>query len=294
VRGRDPLSAPQGRRGAPQGRRGAPQGGRGAPNDLLALRDPLATLAAAAGRAILEVYGGSFGVRYKEDATPVTEADVRSQAVLETGLAELTPGVPLLAEEGASPPYEERRVWKRWWCVDPLDGTRDFVARSGEFSVNVGLVEAGRPVLGLIHAPVDDVSYFGAPGRGAWRRAGTGPWRPVQVAAPEGRRLRVFVSRQHAGPRTLAWLEGLAADWDVEVLRRGSALKICLVADGSAHLYPRLGPTSEWDTAAAEAILVGAGGALRRAGDSEPLAYNKRDLRNPDFYAAWGPEAPHP
>jgi len=291
------MSAPNDGRGAPTDRRGAPGDRRGdpsVPDDVLALRDPLAVLAAAAGRAILEVYGRHFEVRYKEDASPVTEADIRAQAILREGLADLTPGVPLLAEEGEATPYGERKTWARWWCVDPLDGTRDFVARSGEFSVNVGLVEDGRPVLGLIHAPVDDVSYVGAPGRGAWRRDGEGPWRPVRVAAPEGRRLRVFVSRQHAGPRTLAWLEGLANTWDVEVLRRGSAMKICLVADGSAHLYPRLGPTSEWDTAAAEAILVGAGGALRRAGDGKPLAYNKRDLRNPAFYAAWGPEAPHP
>ncbi len=272
----------------------APQGRGSAPDDLLALRDPLATLAATAGRAILEVYGGRFDVRLKGDATPVTEADLRSQAILEAGLAALTPDVPLLAEEGTAAPYEARVGWARWWCVDPLDGTRDFVARSGEFCINIGLLEAGRPVLGLVHAPVGDVSYFGSPGHGAWRRAGEGPWRSVRVAPPAGRRLRVFVSRRHAGPRTVAWLAGLADAWDVEVLQRGSAMKVCLVADGSAHLYPRLGPTSEWDTAAAEAILVGAGGALRRAGDGELLAYNKRDLRNPDFYAAWGPEAPHP
>ncbi|MFU8887257.1 MAG: 3'(2'),5'-bisphosphate nucleotidase CysQ [Trueperaceae bacterium] len=264
------------------------------PEDLVALRDPLAELAAAAGAAILEVYGGEFDVRLKGDASPVTEADLRSQAILEAGLAALAPGIPILAEEGAATPYAIRRTWPRWWCVDPLDGTRDFVARSGEFSVNVGLLERGRPVLGLVHAPVDGVSYAGAPGRGAWRREGDGPWRTVRVAPPAGRRLRVFASRQHAGPRTLAWLRGLGAEWEVEVLRRGSAMKVCLIADGSAHLYPRLGPTSEWDTAAAEAIVVGAGGVLRRAGDARPLAYNKRDLRNPDFYAAWGPEAPHP
>ena len=264
------------------------------PDDLLSLRDPLAELAAAAGAAILEVYAGEFDVRLKDDASPVTAADLRSQAILQAGLAALAPGIPVLAEEGAATPYARRREWTRWWCIDPLDGTRDFVARSGEFSVNVGLLEHGRPVLGLVHAPVDGISYVGAPGRGAWRREGGGPWRRVRVAAPEGRRLRVFASRQHAGPRTLAWLQGLAAEWDVEVLRHGSAMKVCLVADGSAHLYPRLGPTSEWDTAAAEAIIVAAGGVLRRAGDGAPLAYNKRDLRNPDFYAAWGPEAPHP
>jgi 3'(2'), 5'-bisphosphate nucleotidase len=264
------------------------------PEDLLSLRDPLAALAAAAGEAILEVYAGDFDVRLKDDATPVTEADLRSQAILAAGLAELAPGVPILAEEGVAPPYARRRRWTRWWCVDPLDGTRDFVARSGEFSVNVGLLERGRPVLGLIHAPVDGVSYVGVPGRGAWRREGDGPWRPVRVAAPVGRRLRVFVSRQHAGPRTLAWLRGLEPEWEVELLRRGSAMKVCLIADGVAHLYPRLGPTSEWDTAAAEAIVVAAGGVLRRAGDGAPLTYNKRELRNPDFFAAWGAEAPHP
>ncbi|MFO8150569.1 MAG: 3'(2'),5'-bisphosphate nucleotidase CysQ [Trueperaceae bacterium] len=274
---------------------GAAQGGGpDLPADLMTLRDPLAALAAAAGAAILEVYEGDFDVRLKDDASPVTEADLRSQAILQEGLAAIAPGVPILAEEGTATPYARRRDWTRWWCVDPLDGTRDFVARSGEFSVNVGLLERGRPLLGLIHAPLDGVSYVGAPGRGAWRREGGGPWCPVSVAAPVGRRLRVFASRQHAGPRTLAWLRALAAEWDVEVLRRGSAMKVCLVADGSAHLYPRLGPTSEWDTAAAEAIVVGAGGVLRRTGAGGPLAYNKRDLRNPDFYAAWGPEAPHP
>jgi 3'(2'), 5'-bisphosphate nucleotidase len=269
-------------------------GGPGLPEDLLSLRDPLASLAAAAGEAILEVYEGDFDVRLKGDASPVTEADLRSQAILAAGLAGLAPRIPILAEEGVATPYAQRRDWTRWWCVDPLDGTRDFVARSGEFSVNVGLLERGRPLLGLIHAPVDGVSYAGVPGRGAWRREGDGPWCPVRVAAPVGRRLRVFVSRQHAGPRTLAWLRGLEPAWEVELLRRGSAMKVCLIADGGAHLYPRLGPTSEWDTAAAEAIVVGAGGLLRRAGDGGSLVYNKRDLRNPDFYAAWGPEAPHP
>lgn len=269
-------------------------GGPDLPEDLLSLRDPLASLAAAAGEAILEVYEGDFDVRLKGDASPVTEADLRSQAILAAGLAGLAPRIPILAEEGVATPYAQRRDWTRWWCVDPLDGTRDFVARSGEFSVNVGLLERGRPLLGLIHAPVDGVSYAGVPGRGAWRREGDGPWCPVRVAAPVGRRLRVFVSRQHAGPRTLAWLRGLEPAWEVELLRRGSAMKVCLIADGGAHLYPRLGPTSEWDTAAAEAIVVGAGGLLRRAGDGGSLVYNKRDLRNPDFYAAWGPEAPHP
>jgi len=267
----------------------------GAPLHPSDLRAPLAELAEAAGRAILEVYRGDFAVQEKADASPLTEADLRSQALLQAGLERLWPGVPLLAEEGAPVPYEVRRSWTRFWSVDPLDGTRDFVARSGEFSVNVGLVEGDRPVFGLIHGPLLGVSYAGGPGLGAWRRRGAGgDWTPVRTAAPSGRALRVYASRQHAGPRTLAWLATLAPAWDVEVLRHGSALKACLVADGNAHLYPRLGTTYEWDTAAAQAILEGAGGVLRCAGTGAPLRYNKPDLRNPDFYAAWGPEAPHP
>jgi 3'(2'), 5'-bisphosphate nucleotidase len=261
---------------------------------LLALRDPLAELTAAAGRAILEVYGGDFAVALKDDASPVTEADLRSQALLQAGLAAAWPGIPMLAEEGEAVPYETRRHWTRLWSVDPLDGTREFVARSGEFSINVGLVDRGRPVFGVIHAPLPGSTYAGGPGVGAWRRDGDGPWVAVRTAAPAGRALRVVASRQHAGPRTLAYLATLAPDWDVEVARRGSAVKACLVADGSAHLYPRLGASYEWDTAAAQAILEGAGGVMRRAGGDDPLAYNKPDLRNPEFYAAWGPEAPHP
>jgi 3'(2'), 5'-bisphosphate nucleotidase len=269
-----------------------PLGTDSGPSDL---RGALAELAETAGRAILEVYRGDFDVAHKADASPLTEADLRAQALIETGLERLWPGVPVLAEEGAPVPYEARRSWARFWSVDPLDGTREFVARSGEFSVNIGLVEGDRPVFGLIHGPQLGVTYAGGPGLGAWRRtAAEGAWTPVRTAAPDGRALRVFASRLHAGPRTLAWLANLASDWDVEVLRHGSALKACLVAEGTAHLYPRLGTTYEWDTAAAQAIVEGAGGVLRRAGSNAPLVYNKPDLRNPDFYAAWGPDAPHP
>jgi 3'(2'), 5'-bisphosphate nucleotidase len=272
-------------------------GGHGAqlaPRDGLDLRDRLADLVVEAGRAILDVYRGEFVVHRKADASPVTEADLRAQALLQDGLRTAWPDVPLLAEEGEAPPYETRRHWTRFWSVDPLDGTREFVARSGEFSVNVGLVEGVRPLFGVIHAPLPASTYAGGPGLGAWRRDGVGPWVAVRTAAPEGRALRVIASRTHAGPRTLAWLASLAADWDVEVTRRGSAMKACLVAEGRAHLYPRLGASYEWDTAAAQAILEGAGGVMRRARSAEPLVYNKPDLRNPEFYAAWGPDAPHP
>lgn len=264
------------------------------PNRFEPLRDVVAGLAREAGAAILEVYAGDFEVQLKADATPVTEADLRAHDVLVRGLRALTPGVPVLSEEQAEVPYEARRSWSRYWLIDPLDGTREFVNRTGEFSVNVALVERGRPAFGVVHGPVEDVAYAGAPGHGAWRREGDGAWVAVRVARPEGRALRVLTSRSHAGSRTRAWLESLAADWDVAVGQRGSAIKACLVADGQAHLYARLGPTSEWDTAASQAVLEAAGGVLRRLADDAPLAYNKPDLRNPEFYAAWGPEAPHP
>jgi 3'(2'), 5'-bisphosphate nucleotidase len=258
------------------------------------LRDAVTGLANAAGDAILEVYRGDFEVQLKADATPVTEADLRAHALLVRGLRALTPDLPVLSEEQAEVPYEARRAWPRFWLIDPLDGTREFVNRTDQFSVNVALVERGRAVFGVVTGPVDGVAYAGAPGHGAWRRDGAGAWSAVRVAPPEGRTLRVVTSRSHAGARTRAWLESLAGDWDVEIERRGSALKACLVAEGRAHVYARLGPTSEWDTAASQAVLEAAGGVLRRVADDAPLAYNKPDLRNPEFYAAWGPDAPHP
>ncbi|MDF1522085.1 MAG: 3'(2'),5'-bisphosphate nucleotidase CysQ [Trueperaceae bacterium] len=264
------------------------------PQPFAPLRDAVAALARDAGAAILDVYRGAFDVQLKGDATPVTEADLRAHALLTRGLRALTPRLPVLSEEQAAAPYEVRRAWTRFWLVDPLDGTREFVNRTGEFSVNVALVEAGRPVFGVVHDPLAAVDYAGAPGAGAWRREGEGPWRPLRVAAPTDRTLRVLTSRSHAGGRTRAWLDRIATDWDVRTTARGSAIKACLVAAGEAHLYARLGPTSEWDTAASQAVLEAAGGVLRAIDGDAPLRYNKPDLRNPEFYAAWGPEAPHP
>ncbi len=258
------------------------------------LLDAVADHARAAGEVILEVYRGVFEVRLKADATPVTAADLGAHALLHRALGALTPGIPVLSEEQAEIPFEERRAWTRFWLVDPLDGTREFVNRTDEFSVNVALVEGTRPVLGVVHVPMWDVTYGGVPGRGAWRRAGTEPWTAIGVAAPVGRALTVVTSRSHTNARTAAWLDGLAEAWDVRRERHGSALKPCLIAEGRAHVYPRLGPTSEWDTAASQAVLEAAGGVLRAAGTDLPLVYNKADLRNPPFYAAWGASAPHP
>lgn len=262
--------------------------------DLHSLRHPLGAIAREAGRAILEVYSQPFEVDYKDDATPLTQADLAAHRLIRRRLSDLRGDVPLLSEEGVEIPFDTRRAWGACWIVDPLDGTREFVNRTDEFTVNIALVVGGRSVLGVVHAPVLDLTYVGGPTLGAWRGEGDGPLEAIAVRPPTSRELRVFASRSHAGRDTQTFLASLAERHDLHVTSRGSALKACFVADGQAHLYPRLGVTFEWDTAASQAIVEGAGGVLRQIGSDAPLRYNKRDLRNPPFYVAYGPDAPHP
>ncbi len=265
-----------------------------APPDLRALRQAIIELATRAGRAILEVYATDFAVTKKADASPVTAADLASQAVILAGLDELTPGVPVIAEEAAAPSFEERRSWRRFWLVDPLDGTKEFVKRNGEFSVNIALVEAGVPVLGVVHAPVAGVTYVGVAAHAgqpasAWRFDAEGGGHPIHVRPPRaGEPLRVMVSRSHSTPATRDYLEQLRERYGaVETIARGSAIKSCLVADGSAHLYPRLGPTCWWDTAAAQAVLMAAGGEMYALDGSGALRYGGEVLSNPGFVATY-------
>ena len=264
------------------------------PPSLSTLLPDVVDVARAAGRAIMAIYRTDFDVHYKDDASPLTKADLAANRVLAAGLRALTPELPIVSEEQAHEPFETRRAWPRHWLVDPLDGTREFVARSGEFSVNIALIEAGKPRLGVVHAPEADVTYAGGAGLGAWRSVGNGPRTPIGVRRPEGDELVVLTSRTHRDARTSAFLAALATRHHLRVERRGSALKACLVAAGEAHLYPRLGPTWEWDTAASQAVLEAAGGVLCEVGGHAPLRYGKRDLLNPAFYAAYGSDAPHP
>ncbi len=236
-------------------------------------------IARRAADAILAVYNTDFAVEHKEDRSPLTAADMASHHSIVQGLAELTPDLPLLSEESATIPFEERRRWPRFWLVDPLDGTREFIKRNGEFTVNIALVEGHRPVLGVVHVPVSRVTYFGQNGQ-AFRQRGDEPPTPIRVSPRHQRPVRVAGSRSHAGDSLQRFLENLG---DHVILSMGSSLKLCLVAEGSADIYPRLGPTSEWDTAAAEAVVVAAGG---RVTDTrlQPLAYNAREsLLNPHF-----------
>jgi 3'(2'), 5'-bisphosphate nucleotidase len=239
-------------------------------------------LAEQAGAAIMSVYDSHFEVAHKDDASPLTAADLAAHKLIKAGLSALSP-LPQLSEEGADIDWEERRRWRRYWLIDPLDGTREFVARNGEFTVNIALIEDGCPVLGVVHAPVLQRTYFGTRGGAAMRRDAGGPALPIRVASVEpGRAVRVVGSRSHTSPREQELHQRLG---EVAIVSMGSSLKFCLVAEGAADLYPRFGLTSEWDTAAAQCVLEAAGGQIL---DQRflPLAYNgKASLLNPHFLA---------
>ncbi|MES2603320.1 MAG: 3'(2'),5'-bisphosphate nucleotidase CysQ [Pseudomonadota bacterium] len=241
-----------------------------------------------AGAAILEIYGQSeMAVSHKEDDSPLTAADLAAHRVITTALQTLTPDVPVLSEESASISWDERRQWSRYWLVDPLDGTKEFIKRNGEFTVNIALIENGVPVLGVVYVPVLDWCYSGAAGKGA-RVEKAGETAAIHVA-PLSRgqqRLRVVASRNHRGDELDAWLERVQRHYlQVDLLSMGSSLKICLVAEGKADVYPRLALTSEWDTAAAQAVLEAAGGILLDAQGVE-YRYNRKDnILNPYFFA---------
>jgi 3'(2'), 5'-bisphosphate nucleotidase len=254
--------------------------------DLARLMPRIVDLARAAGDAAMRVYSGDFDVRTKADASPVTIADEQAERIILAGLAELTPDIPAASEEAVS--QSGTSSWEpapaRFWLVDPLDGTREFASRNGEFSVNIGLIVERRPVLGVVHAPAAGLTWWGCgPGTAMMQRAGAAP---VSIHArrppPEG--LVVAESRSH-GDR--AAVDAFLSDYKVAGRKAcGSALKLGLVAQGEADVYPRFGPTMEWDTAAGHAVVESAGGRIETLSGG-PLVYGKPGLRNPDFIA-WG------
>jgi len=245
-------------------------------------------LACLAGDAILEVYESDFSVEAKDDRSPLTAADRASHRVIAEGLRRLAPDVPVLSEEGRSIPAQERQGWQRLWIVDPLDGTKEFIKRNGEFTVNIALVEDDAPVFGVVYVPVSRRLYWGGRDMGAWRQDGDGAPEPVRVRRPDpGRGLTVVQSRSHPSPELEAFLKELHVAESISV---GSSLQLCAVAEGRADLYPRFGPTMEWDTAAGQAVVEGAGDkVLDQSGRA--LVYNKPDLLNPHFVVLgdWNP-----
>ncbi len=248
-------------------------------------------VARAAGDAILGVYAGAdLGVETKADRSPLTAADRAAHAVIAAGLARLAPEIPLWSEESAGIEWETRRHWPEFWLVDPLDGTREFIKRNGEFTVNIALVRGHTSVLGVVHAPVLGRDYYGHAGAGAVRADtsadGQPTGRPIRVRTPVAPPIRVAGSRSHRGSSLDDVLARLDARLDAHTLvSMGSSLKFCLVAEGAADFYPRLGPTSEWDTAAAQAVVEAAGGAVIDL-EGQPLRYNRGPgILNPFFIA---------
>lgn len=241
--------------------------------------EELKSIVRDAGAAIMKVYeSDDFDVQQKGDDSPLTKADLAAHNVILDGLTALDTQYPIISEESSDISWEQRKHWQRYWLVDPLDGTKEFIKRNGEFTVNIALIENGEPILGVVYAPVLDAMYIGERDKGASLNGDV-----ISVELNEPDTLRIVGSRSHASQETIDWLEQLGKPY--EIVPMGSSLKICLVAEGKADIYPRLGPTCEWDTGAAHAVLKAAGGSITTV-DGEPLRYNQKDsLLNPYFIA---------
>ena len=248
-------------------------------NELL---KQVVALSVEAGNAIMEIYNGpAFQVTHKEDKSPLTAADLASHHAIVKGLQTLTPAWPVLSEESERTPYEVRSQWPLFWLVDPLDGTKEFLKRNGEFTVNIALIERGMPILGVVYAPATGKMYFAARGAGAFRQE-NGEAIPIRVQRGPGNVTRVIVSRSHGSDEVELYTKQYG---ECQFVPMGSSLKFCLVAEGVADVYPRTGPTMEWDTAAAHCVLDQAGGSVTAA-DGDRLLYNKPSLLNPGFLAS--------
>ncbi len=259
-------------------------------------------IARRAGERILEVYEAAAGidVEHKDDKSPLTQADLAAHEEILRGLRALTPNIPVLSEESEPVPWKRRREWNAYWLVDPLDGTKEFINRNGEFTVNIALVRDGEPVLGVVHVPVTGVTYWGDVDRGASKAVGNSAPDPITVRSienliAEGGVVTIVASRRHRGEELDHYLQRIEERFgEISTASMGSSLKICLVAEGKADIYPRLAPTCEWDTAAAQAVLEAAGGHIVDT-DFRALRYNRKEaMLNPHFLAIGDPGYPWP
>lgn len=246
-------------------------------------------IARKAGTVIMDVYDNydDIGIEHKSDDSPLTMADKKANDVIVEGLLRLNVQYPIISEENKAIPYDERKTFEKVWVVDPLDGTKEFIKRNGEFTVNIALVENGRSILGVIYAPAMDQMYWAAEGCGSWCTRASQHFEqmksnPINV---DQKGIRIVCSRSHMNDTTKAMVDRFE---DPELVPTGSSLKICLIAEGKAEFYPRLGPTMEWDICAAQVILEESGGTLIRMDDHQPLRYNREDMLNPHFLAFGG------
>jgi 3'(2'), 5'-bisphosphate nucleotidase len=244
-------------------------------------------IAIGAGKKILEVYDATYTIHEKADQSPLTIADQLSHEHIKTELSKLSPGIPILSEEGASIPYNERKNWSSFWLVDPLDGTKEFIKKNGEFTVNIALIQGKRPVLGVVYAPVTDTLYYAEKNKGAYKLLQASALverKPLKITTSSSGVKIVVISRSHLSEATQEYIDDLQRqEGKFEFTSIGSSLKFCLIADGNAHYYPRLAPTMEWDTAAGQVIVEEANGKMIEYETGSPLVYNKKVLTNPSF-----------
>ena len=249
------------------------------------LLDSIVTISHKAGDGILDIYNDkkkSSKIILKDDNSPLTLADKASNTIICKELDKLTPNIPILSEEGKNIESISRKEWNLFWLIDPLDGTKEFINKNGEFTVNIALIENGSPVLGVVYAPVINITWYGGSGIGSYKLTSNMEKNEIKVDIPKNNtNLKIVSSRSHSNNVKLEkFLEKIEK---YELIKMGSSMKICLVADGRAHLYPRFGPTMEWDTAAAHAVVKFAGGKIISLDNEKELSYNKEELLNPEF-----------
>jgi len=248
------------------------------------IQNDVIELAKSEGHRIMEIYEKDFSIFKKEDQDPLTEADLILHQTIINRLAEITPDIPVLSEESANEELQNRMTWDRYWIIDPLDGTKEFIKKNGEFTVNIALIESHTPSFGVVYAPALDIIYYGGRGIGSFKGVGEEVIVEIRTKKSTSRAMKIVGSRSHQSEEFKKFIENYP---NADIIPMGSSLKICLVAEGEADLYPRLGPTSEWDTAAAQAVLEGAGGQLEDYNTGKILGYNQKEdsLLNPQFLA---------
>ena len=234
-------------------------------------------IAKEAGDVIMEIYRRDFSVEYKDDSSPLTEADLASNEIIIKALARYD--LPIMSEEGKLIDYDVRKDWDYYWCIDPIDGTKEFIKKNGEFTVNIALIHRDVPVLGVVYAPVLNDIYYAKQGEGAFKNSLK---LPLHINTNPKEKLKVVASKSHLSEETQIFIDNLDTQ-NIEQVSKGSSLKLCMVAEGTADIYPRLAPTMEWDTAAAHAIVLEAGKSVVEYKSGRNLIYNKEDLLNPWF-----------
>lgn len=234
-------------------------------------------IAKEAGSAIMEIYTKDFTVEYKDDKSPLTEADKISNAIICDKLENVYPNIPILSEENKEVAYEDRKNWEYFWLIDPIDGTKEFIKKNDEFTVNIALIYQDTPVLGVVYAPAINDMYSAKKGSGAYKNGQKLP------LIQENEKYVIVASKSHMSPETQAFVDAIETEKEKEMISKGSSLKLCLVAEGAADVYPRLAPTMEWDTGAAQAVVLESGKKVINYETGKPIVYNKENLLNPWF-----------